>query len=74
MTTATAKLAPIPPLGSLHAHPDSEPTMLAFRASASGGLLPVLDVASAIRKGTWPRASFAIIMAIGASAVLSPLG
>jgi signal transduction histidine kinase len=73
MTSATAKLAPIPPFG---AHPtlhDSDPAMNSFRASAMGGSLSVIDVASAIRKGTWPRAIFAVIMAVGASTVLSPL-
>lgn len=73
MNTTTAKLAPIPPFGAHPVSHDSDPAMMAFRASALGGSLSVLDVAGAIRKGTWPRAIFAILMAIGASTVLSPL-
>lgn len=38
-----------------------------------GGTLSVLDVADAIRKGTWPRVSFAVFLAVGASIILSPL-
>lgn len=73
MTTATAKLAPIPPLGAHPTLTDVDPAMNAFRASAAGGSLSVLDVASAIRKGTWPRAFFTVFLAVGASTVLSPL-
>lgn len=72
MNTATAQLPPIPPIGAHPALYDSDPAMSAFRASALGGSLSVLDVAGAIRKGTWPRVSFAVLMAIGASTVLSP--
>ena len=73
MNTATAKLAPIPPLRASPAHDASDPAMSAFRATALGGSLSVFDVASAIRNGTWPRAIFAALMALAASSVLSPM-
>ncbi|HEX8902007.1 HAMP domain-containing sensor histidine kinase [Vitreimonas sp.] len=68
MKTATAKLPPIPPIGArLRA---DDPAFHAFRASAVGGSLSVVEVAGAIRAGTWPRVIFAALIAIVASAVL----
>jgi signal transduction histidine kinase len=68
----TTALPPIPPFGRPLRNP-SDPALMAFKASSVGGALSVLDVAGAIRKGTWPRITFAVLIAIISASVM-PLG
>ena len=68
----TTALPPIPPFGRPLRDP-SDPALLAFKASSVGGALSVLDVAGAIRKGTWPRITFAVLIAIVSTSVM-PIG